>query len=553
MSKRNLSAWIITFSAVLVGGCPVEPLVCPAGTTPTGGECVADGADAGRDTGVAVDTGRPTVDVGSPDAIVQTDACTPSGMPDVPDAMGLDTNCDGIDGDVNDSVFVAPTGTAGAPGTQAMPLNSITAALTQAEMLDRSWVLVQNGVYSESVTLSAGVSVVGGYGSTWLRTPMHAEVRNPGPVLRAMDISANTLVSQVDFTASNASSGQSSIAAWLVRSSGVRLEDGILRAGDGGAGAGGSTPSAAVSGMPGSAGSRGATGGTCGGVEVASDTMPGMGGTGCGCAGGSGGRGGGRAPGLFFLPATAGFTGFCVGSMVPPGGRAGVSGPGGRGTDGPTGAPGSAGAGAAPLGIFTEAGYAPSGGGMGAAGAVGIAASGGGGGTSDCRTDENCIRSGGAGGGGGGGGCSGQAGVGGAGGGASIALLLWQCRPVLVRVQLQSGDGGAGGRGSEGGPGGMGGPGGAPGEAAAGTCSFGPGASHPGGRGGSGGAGGSGGGGGGGTGGPSIGIVLGPDSDQGAGSSAVSITTGEGGTRGLGGGTAASGENGFFQPTFSIP
>jgi hypothetical protein len=47
--------------------------------------------------------------------------------------------------------------------------------------------------------------------------------------------------------------------------------------------------------------------------------------------------------------------------------------------------------------------------------------------------------------------------------------------------------------------------------------------------------------------------VIGPTSGQGSGSTGVSITTGEGGARGLGGGTAPSGENGFFQPTFSIP
>src|SRR3954454_12268567 len=68
------------------------------------------------------------------DGAVATD-CRPldpavfPGAPDKPDANFEDSNCDGIDGNVTDAVFVAPAGNNANPGTRTEPVASIATAL----------------------------------------------------------------------------------------------------------------------------------------------------------------------------------------------------------------------------------------------------------------------------------------------------------------------------------------------------------------------------------------------------------------------------------------
>lgn len=546
-------------------GCGDDaPLVCPAGTIPRSGECVpdVDGStfDAGLDAGtIALDA---SVDA-PPDA-----GCVPSAEPDVPDEDFLDSDCDGVDGNADSSVFVSATGRADGAGTRTDPVATITQGISLAASTSRTHVLVANGDYSDAVVLEEGVAIVGGYdATTWQRSDSRARVRAASPVLRGSDIAEPTLVLSLDFEATDATEpGTSSIAALLVQSSGVRLERVALTAGRGADGADGVTPSRPPQAAMGTMGGNGVRSGTCVSGEV--EPTPGGGGapsSGCGC--GNGGRGG--LAGDFWrnttlIPATAGTHGcepawcdplrLCNATM--PGGP-GSGGIGGRtGSDGPGGAPGSDGAGAEPLGNFSADGYLPADGASGGVGGPGAGGGGGGGGTG-CAIDHDgyCRGAGGAGGGGGAGGCGGAGGLGGGGGGASIALYLWESTPTLVRVAIRAADGGAGGNGAlggEGGLGGIGGPGGQP---------YRPGGANPacltgtptaGGVGGLGGAGGRGGGGGGGTGGPSIGILLGAGSNQAGGSSGVTIMTGNGGIRGFGGGTAATGENGQINATFTV-
>ena len=93
--------------------------------------------------------------------LVGGDTCA-DGVDD-PDPEGIDADCDGIDGDWQRAVFVAPDGAAGAAGTRVDPLNNIGEAILQAASGDFDYVLVAGGVYNESFMLAEGISVYGGY------------------------------------------------------------------------------------------------------------------------------------------------------------------------------------------------------------------------------------------------------------------------------------------------------------------------------------------------------------------------------------------------------
>ena len=80
---------------------------------------------------------------------------------DFPD--GVDQNCDGIDGDMLDAIFVAKTGSDVNPGTPGSPVASIGHALELAKISGKRDVYVAGGVYTGTVDLIAGVSIYGGY------------------------------------------------------------------------------------------------------------------------------------------------------------------------------------------------------------------------------------------------------------------------------------------------------------------------------------------------------------------------------------------------------
>lgn len=547
---------------VLAMGCGGGPLVCPAGSTPSGGVCVADDGgpalDAGSDAGDRADAG----DAGAPVSDSGADAGCVSTGADAPDPMFVDSDCDGIDGDASAAVFVASSGRAEGAGTREDPVSSIARGIEIASGAGHTQVLIASGEYAETIDLLVGVSIYGGYDATdWSRADTRAVVRGVGPVLNAVDVAEPTTVSSITFEADDASTpSASSIAAMLVRSSGVELDRVTLVAGDGAPGVSPTRPDQPARAASGTMGGAGVRSGTCT-LATGPEPIAGAGGprtTGCGC--GRGGEGG--AAGDYFRAGTGltsaqngrrGFLADDCGLVIlgsgAMGGLAGSTGLDGRmGTPGMPGTPGPSGRGGEASGMFTEAGYSPAHGTNGTAGSPGHGGGGGGGGIG-CDINDFCRGSGGAGGGGGAGGCGGGAGVGGGGGGASIALYLWQSSPRLTRVEVRAGAGGAGGAGARGGDGGLGGDGG-PGGTRFMAC--GTGAATNGGPGGPGGPGGEGGGGGGGTGGPSIGILLGAGSAQGPGSTGVAFSTGAGGTRGLGGGTASSGENGLVQPTLEI-
>ncbi|MCA9514292.1 MAG: DUF1565 domain-containing protein, partial [Myxococcales bacterium] len=76
---------------------------------------------------------------------------------------GLDSNCDGVDGDVTKGIFVSKDGVDTAPGTREAPVRTITRGLQRAAGALKRDVYVATGVYSESVALKPGLGVFGGY------------------------------------------------------------------------------------------------------------------------------------------------------------------------------------------------------------------------------------------------------------------------------------------------------------------------------------------------------------------------------------------------------
>src|SRR5262249_16271233 len=65
---------------------------------------------------------------------------------DAPDDSFTDQNCDGIDGDVNQAIFVATSGNDINPGTKAAPMRTINAALAKAAVNAKPAIYVSEGI-----------------------------------------------------------------------------------------------------------------------------------------------------------------------------------------------------------------------------------------------------------------------------------------------------------------------------------------------------------------------------------------------------------------------
>jgi len=423
------------------------------------------------------------------------------GASDAPDMLFIDGDCDGVDGDTEDMVFLDPIAGSDA-NSGLLPTEAVRTwaeASTTARLNGRTWVAVSEGevdIRSGSVGFDEGLNIAGGYDATysWARgtsaEPIF-EVAAEGEEIE--DWAIPTEFQYIAIYADDATgSGASSIALVIDNSDGLYLNNVIVSAGNGSNGqAGASSPGFAGNGSGGNNGS-GRSGGSGGGN--------------CGSSGsgGGGGTGNDASCGLFSCsegPGTAGSPGSSSGGSGGSGGGSN-GGNGGVGFSGGSGTDGSNGIGGSSFGsVSFSFGYVPSPGTSGSVGLAGKAGGGGGGGGGDGDWPDS--GDGGGGGGGGGGACGGLGGAGGTGGGASIAIVL-DDSSLLVDSSLitagTAGDGGSGGNGQIGGSGGNGGLG-ADGESTV-TSDGG-----NGGNGGTGGAGGDGGFGGGGGGGPSIGIA----------------------------------------------
>ena len=160
---------------------------------------------------------------------------------DEPDLDNIDSNCDGIDGDLAEILFVSPTGTPFADGTREQPLSDITIALERARILGTRWVFLAAGDYTGPLTLVDGISLAGGFDPvTWQpdATGVTRFTAATSPVVVARDLTLPTVVQNVHVEAPDASAPSAPSVALHVVDSADHLtwRGGRLSAGTGGAG-----------------------------------------------------------------------------------------------------------------------------------------------------------------------------------------------------------------------------------------------------------------------------------------------------------------------------
>ncbi len=417
---------------------------------------------------------------------------------DAPDLDFVDSNCDGVDGDREELLFVVPGSSAReADGTTEHPYPTIVGALEAAVMREGPVGLaLAAGDYPGRLELVDGVGIHGGYdpargfirGADQITRISSDEVEEDRiVVLRGRDLVRPTPLSKLLIEApDHPAPGGSVYGIHAVNAPGLSLVGVTVRVGDGAHGGAGDD------GVDGVAGEGGGNGGNCGGA-------PGGGGiSACGATGGNGGRGRGRA-----TNGDRGEPEGCGGHGGARGG-AGAGDSGGNGCSPDNASPGNPGAGGTANGVGAGGYFANTDGGSGEHGPNGQPGGGGGGGGGGAVIGGD----GGAGGGGGAGGCGGRAGTAGGGGGHSIGVMLVASPGVSMAACVieagRGGDGGRAGRGGFGAGGGSGGEGGTGREAFA--CGGAAAAGH-GGDGGQGARGGDGGHGGGGGGGHAYAVV----------------------------------------------
>ena len=489
---------------------------------------------------------------------------------DPPD--GVDQNCDGIDGEPDNAIFVSVLGSDAAPGTFAAPVRTVATGITRAIGAGKGHVYVTGGDFAGGALLADGVQVFCGFDPAFsARAPEKNEsvllAVTPGPGVPATvtglfsggETAATGLSGCTVLGPEVSGPGEASVAVYL-RNAGafLHLDESVIVAGSGGDGPTGKEGTHGEDGVAGGPGAAakdvsglcvaalwqggGAGGkGTCGGANVsggdggksvcpdfddfgsASDcpvyedsqstapVEPGKPGTGSG-AGGGGVPGADALQSVLFDGKTCEWDTFnCGYCHVGLGGTDGKD--GGAGKAGPHGAAGTGAASA--TGAIAGGIWKGTPGGAGGSGQPG--AGGGGGGAAGGVEQYGCESVlggndvGGSGAGGGSGGCGGLGGAGGgAGGGAFGVLLTWSAPPAgAPLIEDNRVVTGVGGAGGAGGAGGVGGTGGYGGSGGL------DGSGNPliwcageGGSGGHGGAGGSGGGGGGGAGGPAVGVLV---------------------------------------------
>ncbi len=496
--------------------------------------------------------------------------CTPLAGPDLA-GDDLDSNCDGVDGEVDNAIFVSKEGSDDNPGTRELPVVTIQGGLVKAKAAGKRDVYVATGVYSRNLVLADGVGLFGGYAPEFdqhdvllYETAIIGETpsaEHRGTItaiaLGAAGAARETVLDGFTIFGINAGNTQGGNSYGIyVRDSGARLRISHNRVfgGPGGNGQGGTRGSDGGNGSDGEGGapsknlssncvtaneSAGGTGGArmCGAVDVAGggggkarcpsfEVSPGAAGSGSNGKGTGAGVGGVFGWPLFICAVEDGFFspgcdpyGYGCGTCYLPRDNKATNAV--NGTTGTTGANGTKGAAGSASGTTTSGEWVGAKGGDGGTGVNGSGGGGGGAGggvevegtsCSDVGNDDL----GGAGGGGGSGGCLGTGGTGGLAGGGSFALFVIgsgpEHTPVIVANELQGGRGGAGGNGGAGGVGGGAGKGGSGGIAgdqlASEAARQQTRCGNAGGDGGNGGSGGHGGGGGGGAGGPSYALFV---------------------------------------------
>jgi hypothetical protein len=378
--------------------------------------------------------------------------CVCASTIDEPDDLFEDTNCDGIDGDASQAIFVSMSGHDVNSGTKNDPVASISRAMALASASGKRKLFIATGRYLAPSSWISGVSLYGGYDTSWNRSSSPAA----RPVLIASSngmliegLTTVTTIERVIIQGTDAPAGGAAQGLRVVNSGTLLFLRFVhVRSGNGGNGtdgAAGRSGAAGNSGFPGESATRGVP-----------NTSPGGGIGGLSAGSGSGHNGGVGGAGT--TPDGAWGTGIGAGAGGWSGCR--IAGNGLNGATGATPVNGARGVSATGSGALTTLGLwvAPLPATAGQSGREGVGgSSGGGGGKLTCLAFPE------AGGGGGGGGASGTGGSGGSpgtSGGASIAITLITSRPSLHEVSIETGDAGNGGIGGIGGAGGVGGAGG---------------------------------------------------------------------------------------------
>ncbi len=429
------------------------------------------------------------------------------GDPDVdaPDDAFIDADCDGIDGDESDGIFVSvATGDDANPGTRDEPVRTVSRGLALAVAGDLHAIHLSVGTFPINpgpLVLVEGIGIFGGYNhaTDWSRSASNISILGGGVrAITAAGIAADTRLDLLTIRSANAAAaGASSMVIFATDSDGLEVSNCTIEAGNGRTATDAADAADGSDGDPGSAGEPGCE--DSGGVFCTSCGQPQGGPLGSSPCGRDGGRGGNAGRGDNAGSTGGGGVGGTAGGAGGPGGGFGNGVTGSNGANGATGANGAAGASS---GVFAAAGYTVAGGGNGVNGGNGNGGGGGGGGGGGVA---DCDSYGSSGGGGGGGGCSGSGATGGPGGGGSFALYLWNSDVTVRDCTIETGTGGMGGDGGDGGAGGIGGGPGSGGAYGGGSEQDDGGNGAAGGRAGNGGRGGHGGGGGGG---PSICVLV---------------------------------------------
>ncbi|MDA0165928.1 hypothetical protein OM076_37025, partial [Solirubrobacter ginsenosidimutans] len=295
------------------------------------------------------------------------------GAPDKPDLAFEDTNCDGIDGDLNKAIFVDGGGGLDTrSGTRDFPKKTITNALAAAKAAGKD-VYVAAGTYAESLALEPNLGIYGGYTPNFAaRSTTEPTTINGGPQAAMADGDAGVVLQLLTFQGAAAGPGGSSYGLRIVNNAKVAVQRVTAIGGTAGAGGVGTT------GTIGATGGNGTVGNSSGcGTSQAAATGGGSGGGSNGGGGGAGGTSaGGGSNGVTGSGAGGGFRGAGGG-----GANGGGNQTGGNGGTGQPGGPGSAGPNA-PTATFTPelAGAGGWAGTNGTLGTAGTGASGGGGG-----------------------------------------------------------------------------------------------------------------------------------------------------------------------------
>lgn len=184
---------------------------------------------------------------GAPSPPQTSDECEPDGKEDLPDDDFADTNCDGIDGDLEKAIFVDPFGSDAGDGSIDAPVATLTKGVALARTSGKS-VYVCTARYEEAIELDGPVSIYGGYDCTdgWKRKPQHAIVAPvEGRPLTITKVEEPLTIDRINFVAADArGAGQSSVAALVIDSVEVYLRHVDLEAGRGAAGRNGAAPAA---------------------------------------------------------------------------------------------------------------------------------------------------------------------------------------------------------------------------------------------------------------------------------------------------------------------